>query len=143
LPSSEFIPFPLDKELLKDYATHNLGLQQISPWRLKGTWIFVQVAGLMGQSERGAVAILRKTPWMFVFFIFTGGLLGGVLGEILRALSPDGVIRDLFLIGFDPGINPPFTLNLHLISLTVGFTVRVNLLTLLGMILGIYIYKQA
>ena len=89
------------------------------------------------------MAILRKTPWMFIFFIFTGGLLGGVLGEILRVLSPDGAIRDLFLTGFDPGINPPFTMNLHIISFTVGFAVRINLLTLLGMILGIYIYKQA
>jgi hypothetical protein len=89
------------------------------------------------------MALLRKTPWMFIFFIITGGLLGGVLGEVLRLFSPEGAISDLFLAGFDPGINPPFTLNLHLFTLTVGFTVRINLLTLLGMILGIYIYKQA
>lgn len=89
------------------------------------------------------MAILRKTPWMFIFFILTGGLLGGVLGEILKAFSSEGVIRGLFLTGFNPGINPPFTLDLHLFSITLGFTIRVNLLTLLGMILGIYIYKQA
>jgi hypothetical protein len=80
---------------------------------------------------------------MFIFFILAGGLLGGVLGEILRVFSPEGVISDLFLTGFDPGIDPPFTLNLQLFTVTVGFTIRINLLTLLGMILGIYIYKQA
>lgn len=89
------------------------------------------------------MAILRKTPWMFIFFVLTGGLLGGVLGEILRVLSPEGVIRDLFLTGFNPGISPPFTLNLQLFSITLGFTLQVNLLTLLGIILGIYVYKQA
>jgi len=89
------------------------------------------------------MAILRKTPWMFIFFILTGGLLGGVLGEVLGVFSPAGVISDLFLTGFDPGIDPPFTLNLHLFTITVGFTIRINLLTLLGIILGIYIYKQA
>lgn len=80
---------------------------------------------------------------MFILFTLTGGLLGGVLGEILRALSPEGMIRTLFLTGFDPGINPPFTLNLQLFTFTLGFTIRINLLTLLGIILGIYIYKQA
>lgn len=89
------------------------------------------------------MAILRKTPWMFIFFILTGGLLGGVLGEILRILSPEGFIRDLFLTGFSPGISPPFTLDLQLFSITLGFTIRVNLLALLGIILGIYVYKQA
>jgi hypothetical protein len=89
------------------------------------------------------MAILRKTPWMFIFFILTGGLLGGVLGEILKAFSSEGTIRDLFLTGFNPGINPPFTLDLRLFTITLGFTIRVNLLTILGMILGIYIYKQA
>lgn len=89
------------------------------------------------------MAILRKTSWMFIFFILTGGLLGGVLGEILRVLTSEGVIRDLFLTGFEPGISPPFTLNLQLFSITLGFTIKINLLTLLGIILGIYIYKQA
>jgi hypothetical protein len=89
------------------------------------------------------MAILRKTPWMFIFFIFTGGLLGGVLGEILRVFSSEGLIRDLFLAGFSSGVHPPFTLDLHLFTVTVGFTFRINLLTLLGVILGIYVYKQA
>lgn len=80
---------------------------------------------------------------MFIFFLVGGGLLGGVLGETLRVLSPQGVIRNLFLTGFDLGVNPPFTLDLRLFSITVGFVIRINLLTLLGMILGIYIYKQA
>lgn len=89
------------------------------------------------------MATLRKTPWMFIFFILAGGLLGGVLGEILRVFSPEGVIRDFFLMGFNSGLNPPFTLDLHLFTITLGFTVRINLLTLLGIILGIYVYKQA
>ncbi len=89
------------------------------------------------------MAVLRRAPWMFIFFVLTGGLLGGVLGEILRVLSPEGVIRDLFLTGFNPGISPPFTLDLQLFSITLGFTIRINLLTLLGIILGVYVYKQA
>ncbi len=89
------------------------------------------------------MAILRKTPWMFLFFLLTGGLLGGVLGETLRSLSSEGVIRNLFLTGFDLGVDPPFSLDLRLFSFSFGFMIRVNLLSLLGMILGIYIYKQA
>lgn len=89
------------------------------------------------------MADLKKTPWMFLLFVLIGGLLGGILGETLKAISSEGVIRDFFLAGFDIGIHPPFTLDLNLLSASLGFTIRIDLLTLLGIILGIFIYKQA
>ncbi len=89
------------------------------------------------------MAILRKTPWLLIFFVIIGGLFGGVLGEILKSFSPEGPLRDLFLKGYTLGLDPPFKLNLVLISLTLGFTFKLNLLSLLGIILGVFIYKQA
>lgn len=89
------------------------------------------------------MAVLKRTPWMLVFFVLIGGLLGGLMGEILLLFSPSGFLRDVFLKGYNVGINPPFTFDLHLVTFTVGFTFRINLLSLLGIILGIYTYKQA
>jgi hypothetical protein len=83
----------------------------------------------------------KKNLWLLILFILIGSLLGNVLGEILRAVSPGGPVRNIFTEGFHIGITPPVALDLRLITFTIGFTIRINLLTLLGTILGIYIYK--
>ncbi|MBI5192385.1 MAG: DUF4321 domain-containing protein [Nitrospirae bacterium] len=89
------------------------------------------------------MAVLKKNFWFLILFIFIGTLLGGVLGEILRSISPEGFLRNAFTEGFFIGISPPITFDLRIISFTIGFTLRANLLTLLGTILGVYIYKHA
>ena len=83
-----------------------------------------------------------RTPLMFIFFILLGGLLGGILGEIFAVLSPEGAMRDIFIQGYYLGVNPPLTLDLELITLSIGFTIRFNLFTMLGIVLGLYLHKQ-
>jgi len=89
------------------------------------------------------MAILHKTPWMLIFFILLGGLIGGLLGEILRVVSPVGILQDIFSRAYNIGINPPVTMDLQLFTATIGFVFRINLFSLLGILLGVYIYKQA
>ena len=89
------------------------------------------------------MAMLKRTPWMLIFFVLIGGLMGGVLGEILRLFSPEGLLKEIFLKGYNIGINPPLTIDLHLFTFTLGFTIMMNLFSLLGIIFGIYVYKQA
>ncbi|MBI5137281.1 MAG: DUF4321 domain-containing protein [Nitrospirae bacterium] len=88
------------------------------------------------------MALIRKTNSLLAAFAFCGGLLGGVLAEALRHFSAEGLLRDVFLRGFDIGINPPFVLDLHLFTFTVGFTVEINLFVLLGMLTGYFTFKQ-
>lgn len=85
---------------------------------------------------------MSKSGALFLFFIFLGGLLGGVLGEIFAVISPAGPMREIFLQGYTLGITPPLTIDLRLISLTFGFSLRFNLFSILGIILGLYLYKQ-
>ena len=87
--------------------------------------------------------MLKRTPWMLIFFVMVGGLLGGVLGEILRLFSPEGLLKEMFLKGYSIGLSPPMTLDIRLFTLTLGFTIQMNLFSLLGIIFGIYMYKQA
>lgn len=86
--------------------------------------------------------IMKKTGWTLLMFIFIGGLLGGVLGEILRVFTPTGTIQNIFSRSVSPGLDPPFTVDLVLIKVTIGFLLKMNLLTLLGIFLGIYLYKH-
>jgi predicted membrane chloride channel (bestrophin family) len=66
---------------------------------------------------------VRKSPWVLFMFVLIGGLLGGILGEILHVMAPQGT-------------------NLVLIKLVLGFSVKVNILSVLGMFIGIYLYKH-
>jgi hypothetical protein len=85
---------------------------------------------------------VRKSYLVLLIFVLIGGLLGGVLGEILRVMAPQGTIQSIFATNFTPGINPPLTIDLVLLKLTLGFEIKINLLSLVGMFLGIYLYKN-
>ena len=85
---------------------------------------------------------MKKSPWVLLIFVLIGGLLGGVLGEILRVMAPQGTIQGVFATNFTPGISPPLTIDLVLLKLTIGFVLKINRLSLLGMFLGIYLYKN-
>lgn len=75
-------------------------------------------------------------------FILVGGLLGGVMGEILRVIAPHGNIQAIFATSVRPGVDPPLTVDLVLVKFTVGFLFKMNVLSFIGILLGIYLYKQ-
>lgn len=75
-------------------------------------------------------------------FVLIGGLLGGILGEILHVMAPQGTIQNIFATHYSPGINPPLTIDLVLIKVVFGFNIKVNILSILGMFIGIYLYKH-
>jgi hypothetical protein len=75
-------------------------------------------------------------------FILIGGFLGGILGEVLQVMAPQGTIQSIFSTHFTPGINPPLTLDLVLLKLTLGFGVKINIISILGMFIGVYLYKH-
>jgi hypothetical protein len=85
---------------------------------------------------------MRKSVGVLLIFILIGGVLGGIFGEILHVMAPNGAIQNIFSSYFSPGINPPLTVDLVLLKVTFGFSIKINLLSILGMLLGAYLYKQ-
>jgi hypothetical protein len=85
---------------------------------------------------------VRKSPWILVACVLVGGLFGGLLAEILLAVAPAGVIQNVFSKAVHPGLYPPVTVDLWLLTFTIGFTLKMNLLTVIGMIFGLFVYKQ-
>ncbi len=85
---------------------------------------------------------MRKSPWVLIVFVIIGGLLGGILGEILHVMAPQGTIQSIFSTHFMPGIDPPLTVDLVLIKLVLGLSLKINILSVLGMFVGIYLYKH-
>jgi hypothetical protein len=89
------------------------------------------------------MAGLKKGPGLFLLFVVIGGCIGSVLSKILSHATARGPLTQFFIQTADIGIDPPFTLNPGLFSITFGFSLPLNLLTLLGIVLAIYLYKQA
>lgn len=94
--------------------------------------------------RKGRVRTLAKKPGgtaAFIVIIIVGALIGAALGELTAYLFPGGILERIFSRGISPGL-PPVTLDLKILSLTFGFTVRINLASLFGLLLGAYLYKQ-
>ena len=85
---------------------------------------------------------MKKSPWILLIFVLIGGLLGGVVGEFLRVLAPHGTIQSVFATSYVLGITEPLTIDLVLVKFTIGFLLKINLLSLIGMFLGVYLYKN-
>jgi hypothetical protein len=94
------------------------------------------------EEDERRTALVRKSPWILFIFLLIGGLLGGILGEILQVMAPQGTIQNIFSTHFSLGITQPLTLDLILVKLTLGFTVKINILSILGMFVGVYLYKH-
>jgi hypothetical protein len=79
-----------------------------------------------------------KDPWwIFVVVILAGAMLGSVVADALghfTYLAPLG-----HSVAF--GVDPPVTLDLRVVTLTLGFVVRLNLATVLGIIAALYVFR--
>ena len=45
---------------------------------------------------------MRKSIGVLLIFILIGGMLGGIFGEILRVMAPNGTIQNIFASNFPP-----------------------------------------
>jgi hypothetical protein len=67
--------------------------------------------------------------------MFLGIVVGTVVGEVIGLLLPEGkVIRDVFVSSTDFHLGP-LHLDLVVFSFTVGFSLRVNLMSAVGIFL--------
>jgi len=82
----------------------------------------------------------RKSVGAVLLILIFGALIGSTLGEVIGMVLPDGVIKEFFIksikLGFDAG-----TLDLELISLTFGFRIKLNIISILGIALAAHILR--
>ena len=85
---------------------------------------------------------MKRSGWMLGVLITMGGLLGAVLGEVLRAFTPEGPVQSIFLKSLALAIDPPLVLDVVFFKITMGAIFQINLLAILGMFLGLYLNKN-
>ena len=79
---------------------------------------------------------------VLLVILILGALIGTVIGEVIATLAPGGVLEKIFSKGVNPGLSPPTTLDLKVITLSFGFSVKINLSSLLGIGLALLIYRK-
>lgn len=87
------------------------------------------------------MAIKRRGAGFILLVLLGGALLGSALGQLVGVLLPQGVVRDFFVRAVTPGLTQPVTIDLLVMTLTLGFTLKLNIVALLGVVLTAYLLK--
>jgi hypothetical protein len=80
----------------------------------------------------------KRNGWILVLFMLCGVLIGSILGELLGSAFTADILTKSLRIGT---IDDPITLNLLVLDMTLGAVIHINFGTILGIILGILLYK--
>ena len=79
-----------------------------------------------------------KSIWILIVFIFSGIVVGGLLGELA------GKSGGLWWLAYGQqfGLTEPLTLDLSVIKLSFSFLIKLNISSIIGMIIAIVIYRK-
>ena len=82
---------------------------------------------------------IGKSAGLLILIIFICSLAGGAVGEILgKSIKQLAFLRTSYNIG----MTKPLILNLKLISITFGISFNFNLLSIAGILIGLFIYRK-
>jgi hypothetical protein len=79
--------------------------------------------------------MMKKNPIVLLLFLLIGLVLGGIIGDLLGSIVP--VLNYSKSIGVDP-----FTLDMAIMTLTLGFRMTINLAGIFGLLIGLFIYSK-
>ena len=84
------------------------------------------------------MATREKNVWILILFILCGIVVGGLLGELA------GQVDWLWWLSFGQqfGLEEPVVLNLNVVTITFALMFKINISSIIGMVLAIFIYKK-
>lgn len=84
------------------------------------------------------MATKEKNFWVFLIFMLAGLVLGGLLGQI--ASSVDW----LWWLGYGQefGIVEPMILDLNVLKLTFAMMIKINIASIIGLIIAVFAYRK-
>ena len=84
------------------------------------------------------MATRDKSSLIIILFICAGLVIGGLLGEVASQVN----WLNWLAYGQTFGIQNPFVLDLNVLSLTFGMVLKINIASIIGMILAVFIYRK-
>jgi len=83
----------------------------------------------------------RKISIILVLgILLLGAMVGSLVGELLKMGIPDGVVKEVFLRSIDIMIGPGMV-DFIMFSITLGFTLKLNLIGILGIMVAYYLLR--
>jgi uncharacterized membrane protein YeaQ/YmgE (transglycosylase-associated protein family) len=83
----------------------------------------------------------RKISIILVLgILLLGAMVGSLAGELLKMGIPDGVVKEVFLRSIDIMIGPGMV-DFIMFSITLGFTLKLNLIGILGIMVAYYLLR--
>ena len=84
------------------------------------------------------MATKEKNIWILLVFLLSGLVIGGLLGEVASKVDW------LWWLGYGQsfGLSSPIELNLSVITITFGLMFKINIASIIGMALAIFIYRK-
>lgn len=79
-----------------------------------------------------------KNGWSLFLLILTGIVLGGFIGWVARDVS----FLSWLNYGQNFGFDKPILLNLGILKLTFGVTIKITMASIIGVLLAIFVYKK-
>ena len=84
------------------------------------------------------MATREKNVWILLIFILAGLVIGGLLGQLAENID--------FLwwlsYGQSFGLSTPIQLDLNVIQITFGLMLKINIASIIGVIIAILIYRK-
>lgn len=80
----------------------------------------------------------EKNIWVFLIFILSGIVLGGLLGVLAEKVSWLWWLS----YGEEFGLTDPVVLDLSVLKITFGLWIKINVASIIGMILAVFIYRK-
>ncbi len=84
------------------------------------------------------MATRDKNIWILLIFILSGLVLGGLLGELASQVD------FLWWLSYGEtfGLSSPIELDLNVITITFGLGFKMNIASIIGMAIAIFVYRK-
>lgn len=84
------------------------------------------------------MATKEKNIWILLVFLLSGLVIGGLLGELASKVDW------LWWLSYGEsfGLSSPIELDLNVIAITFGLMFKINIASIIGMALAIFIYRK-
>ena len=84
------------------------------------------------------MATKEKNIWLLVLFILCGIVIGSLIGEVVSQ------VEALWWIGYGQtfGLTAPLTLDMGVISLTFAMTLKINIASIIGLGIALFLYRK-
>ena len=84
------------------------------------------------------MAMKEKNIWILLIFILSGLVVGGLLGELASQID------FLWWLGYGEsfGLTTPLELDLSIMKITFALVFKINIASIVGLVLAIFIYKK-